>query len=267
MARLDPLIDRLVSEFARELTLQSGAGAVLSAPHGEVPIIRQPLTTHQIVGALTEILPADLKPAFPRTGTTVFRYLAPAGAVEVRVEYGEGRVKASVTPHEDGPSLDELGPGPGAAAAKAPPGPSPARPRAAVIVPPAPHPPAPAPEPTRFAPIGAPPEAHAAMDALLEAMIVRKASDLHLSSGTPPTFRVDGDILAETAYGEIGPERMRDLLWSITPERNREEWLAHKDTDFAHETTEARFRVNVFTFQPRQLRVAIELFAAAPGKW
>jgi twitching motility protein PilT len=36
------------------------------------------------------------------------------------------------------------------------------------------------------------------------------------------------------------------MLWSIAPERNREEWEARKDTDFAHETDAARFRVNVF---------------------
>jgi twitching motility protein PilT len=84
------------------------------------------------------------------------------------------------------------------------------------------------------------------MDALLEAMVARKASDLHLSSGNPPIFRVDGDMVPEPSYGAIGPDRMRELLWSVTPERNREEWQERKDTDFAHETHAARFRVNVF---------------------
>jgi twitching motility protein PilT len=32
----------------------------------------------------------------------------------------------------------------------------------------------------------------------------------------------------------------------VAPEKNREEWHARKDTDFAHETPAARFRVNVF---------------------
>jgi twitching motility protein PilT len=241
MARLDPLIDRLVSEFARELSLQSGAGAILSAPHGEVPIIKQPLTTQQIVGALTEILPADLKAGFPRAGTTVFRYLAPAGAVEVRVEYGDGRIRAVVSPREEEAAPEVPAPAP--AASPRPP-PARARSRPAVLVPPAP--PAATVAPDRFTPIAAPPEPHAAMAALLEAMVARKASDLHLSSGTPPTFRIDGDIVADGDYGVIGPERVRDLLWSIAPERNREEWLQRKDSDFAHETEAARFRVNVF---------------------
>jgi twitching motility protein PilT len=84
------------------------------------------------------------------------------------------------------------------------------------------------------------------MDALLEAMVARRASDLHLSSDCPPAFRIDGDIQADADYGPLGHERLKELLWTIAPERNREEWHAKKDTDFAHETPAARFRANVF---------------------
>jgi twitching motility protein PilT len=84
------------------------------------------------------------------------------------------------------------------------------------------------------------------MEALLEAMLARRASDLHLSSDCPPMFRVDGDMTPETDYGVLSPERLKELLWSIAAEKNREEWHARKDTDFAHETPAARFRVNVF---------------------
>jgi twitching motility protein PilT len=94
--------------------------------------------------------------------------------------------------------------------------------------------------------IAAPAEPRAAMDALLEAMLARRASDLHLSSDCPPTFRVDGDIAPEKGYAVLSHERLKELLWAIAPEKNREEWHARKDTDFAHETSAARFRVNVF---------------------
>jgi twitching motility protein PilT len=77
-------------------------------------------------------------------------------------------------------------------------------------------------------------------------MLARRASDLHLSSECPPMFRIDGDMAPEAEYGPITPERLKELLWSIAPEKNREEWHARKDTDFAHETPAARFRVNVF---------------------
>jgi twitching motility protein PilT len=90
-------------------------------------------------------------------------------------------------------------------------------------------------------------EPRAALDALLEAMLARRASDVHLCSDCPPMFRVDGDMVPETGYGPIPPERLKEILWTVAPEKNREEWYARKDTDFAHETTAARFRVNVFS--------------------
>jgi twitching motility protein PilT len=94
--------------------------------------------------------------------------------------------------------------------------------------------------------VPAPADPRAALDALLEAMVSRRASDLHLASDHPPMLRIDGDMTPVESYGPVASERLKDLLWTIAPEKNREEWHARKDTDFAHETAEARFRVNVF---------------------
>ncbi|GAC1549117.1 MAG: type IV pilus twitching motility protein PilT [Myxococcales bacterium] len=47
-------------------------------------------------------------------------------------------------------------------------------------------------------------------------------------------------------FGELAPDRLRDLLWSITHELYRKEWQEKKDSNFAHETKDARFRVNLF---------------------
>jgi twitching motility protein PilT len=60
-------------------------------------------------------------------------------------------------------------------------------------------------------------------------------------------LRVDGDMVPVADYGPVSPERLKELLWTVAPEKNREEWHAKKDTDFAHETPAARFRVNVFS--------------------
>ncbi len=110
---------------------------------------------------------------------------------------------------------------------------------------------APASEPARAARPAAPalaPSADpaAAMDQLLNFMLDRKASDLHLSSDTTPIIRVDGDMTPIEGYPPLSPGRLKDLLFSIAPEKNREQWLSIKDTDFAHETPRARFRVNFF---------------------
>ncbi|MBK9516718.1 MAG: type IV pilus twitching motility protein PilT [Anaeromyxobacter sp.] len=254
MSRLDPLIDRLYAEPGSELSLVTGQGASLSTPRGDQLLIKQPLTTPQIVGALTEILPEDLRPGFPQPGPTTFNYLAPAGAVEVRFALEGALARAqvlrrvAVAPARPAGPLDLDLPGTpvGQSPRRTPSGASPA-----VIIPPAPPPAAPATpvQPAATAPaltVPAPADPRAAFDALLEAMVARRASDLHLSSDNPPSLRIDGDITPVLGYGPLSPERLKDMLWTVAPEKNREEWHARKDTDFAHETAQARFRVNVF---------------------
>jgi len=227
MARLDSLLERLQAEPASELSLETGRGATLQTARGPQLLIKQPLTTTQIVGALTEILPADLRPGFPQPGQTAFNYLAPTGPVEVHFELDGAVARASVV---------RLGGGPPAA--------QPAGTTGTDVAPPAPE----AAEPPK-APalrIAAPEDPSAAVAALLEAMVARRASDLHLSSDCTPMLRIDGDMTPVESYGPVAPARLEALLWSIAPEKNREEWRARKDTDFAHETAQARFRVNVF---------------------
>ena len=118
-----------------------------------------------------------------------------------------------------------------------------------------PSPPAPAPvaasasEPARAAKPAAPtPSAdpRGAMDQLLNLMLDRKASDLHLSSDTTPIIRIDGDMTPVEGYPPLAPGRLKEMLFSIAPEKNREQWESIKDTDFAYETPRARFRVNLF---------------------
>jgi twitching motility protein PilT len=89
-------------------------------------------------------------------------------------------------------------------------------------------------------------DAGASLASLLSYMLARKASDLHISSTNPPMMRVDGDICQVEEFGILEPARLKAMLWSIAPERNKQQWEETKDTDFAHETPEARFRVNVF---------------------
>ena len=81
---------------------------------------------------------------------------------------------------------------------------------------------------------------------LLALMLANGASDVHLSSGNTPMLRVDGDIRAVEGWPVLTSAEVKELVWAITPQKNREQWDALKDTDFAHETPAARFRVNVF---------------------
>jgi twitching motility protein PilT len=77
-------------------------------------------------------------------------------------------------------------------------------------------------------------------------MVEQKASDLHLSSGTFPMFRVAGTIKAVSDQ-LLSSQDVESLVGEIIPERNRLEWEQCHDTDFAYELPGvARYRCNVF---------------------
>jgi twitching motility protein PilT len=109
--------------------------------------------------------------------------------------------------------------------------------------------------PTRPEPVPAPVEFTRAAEGtgwsslgpLLEMMVERDASDLHLSSEQPPRLRIDGDLDPIPGGEVLGPDRLKAWLYEITPRRNREEFEERNDTDFAYELPgRARFRVNLF---------------------
>ncbi len=86
------------------------------------------------------------------------------------------------------------------------------------------------------------------IDQLFRRMCELKASDLHLSSGSPPLVRRDGEMqrLVENAP-PLTTDMLKRLLSEIMPETNRLEFEARHDTDFAYEIAGlARFRANVF---------------------
>jgi twitching motility protein PilT len=495
MARLDPIIEKLFKDSGQELTIETGGGVNMRTPTGFLPVLKQNLTTQQILGAIGELLPAEQRAAFPPEGTIAFPYAAPAGQVQVTLEHVQGYVKVSMVPFNQlpppveeekfelaspyemlelaaravdpvpiahdapgalalelepptpavvypqvpsaafGPSTPvapaaravgvtpapipphaffeapgvtapatpvaaaaparaaparplTMPPVPTAAPAAVPghsvapaayPGPAtqppipvpmaaqtapvgpatlppvpvhapvaapvapaapvatspvpvptapvavaaPAAPVGPATLPPIPAPAAPAPAPVAVAapvapagpatlppvpvaaapaaapvvpaapivppaptpaaapvqvassgPVTQPPvpaaaapapvlippapvmsaeevqdhrrAAEAQMLALMKAMLARDASDLHLTSETLPHMRIDGDMVAIEDYGVITHEKLKAMIFSIAPDKNRRQWEELHDTDFAYETPAARFRVNVF---------------------
>jgi twitching motility protein PilT len=246
MARIDSVIERLFRESATEMLFESGSGIRLRTAQGFTPVVKQPLTAQQVIGAFAEIVPAELKAEFPPEGATEFTYAAPAGAVNIRFEKTNGVVRAVVTP--GGESAPDERP----TRTFLPPPPPLRQPRAS------PAPPSSLPTDGTFAsratagiaksriPGTGAGEASSMMKQLLEIMLQRGASDLHLSSEHPPMMRLDGDIVEIEGFAKLEPDHLKELIWSICPQRNRNEWDQNKDTDFAHETAAARFRVNVF---------------------
>ncbi len=102
------------------------------------------------------------------------------------------------------------------------------------------------------------------IDALFEGMCRIGASDLHLSVGMPPLVRKDGTIQPlDPGLGPLNGDHMVSLTDPIMPAKNREEFAARHDTDFAYEIAGlARFRANVF--MDRKGRGAV--FRVIPSK-
>ena len=95
------------------------------------------------------------------------------------------------------------------------------------------------------APRGSGPAAE--FEELLRVMVEMKASDLHVSVGSPPMVRHDGDVKSLPGRAVLAPADTERMLWPIAPERNREEFKRRHDTDFAYEIPGlARFRCNFF---------------------
>jgi len=86
------------------------------------------------------------------------------------------------------------------------------------------------------------------MDALFHQMAEAGASDLHMSVSLPPMIRKDGKMQKLGGSEQaLTPDVMKNLLESIMPVKNREEFARRRDTDFAYEIENlARFRANIF---------------------
>ncbi|MDZ7619018.1 MAG: PilT/PilU family type 4a pilus ATPase, partial [Patescibacteria group bacterium] len=84
------------------------------------------------------------------------------------------------------------------------------------------------------------------IDKLLQTVVNRKASDLHITVGQPPALRLDGRIVRlETKVLE--PADTVALMKSITPERCQQELQEVGGADFGFAFGDmARFRVSIF---------------------
>jgi len=84
------------------------------------------------------------------------------------------------------------------------------------------------------------------IDKLLQVVVSKNASDLHLHVGRPPIVRLHGRLRAlET--DTLGPEDTAGLMRSITPDRHQQELEQVGSADFGFSFQDkARFRVAVF---------------------
>ncbi len=82
---------------------------------------------------------------------------------------------------------------------------------------------------------------------LLEEMIEKDASDLHLTSGERPKLRIDGDIVDASSDVVLGPKDTLQLAYSVLTESQKKRFELDDELDFSFGIQNlARFRGNVF---------------------
>jgi twitching motility protein PilT len=83
--------------------------------------------------------------------------------------------------------------------------------------------------------------------ALLEEMIEREASDLHITAGECPKIRIDGDITNSTTTYVMSPKDTLQLAYSVLTENQKKRFETEDELDFSFGIQNlARFRGNCF---------------------
>src|SRR5262245_61010258 len=81
---------------------------------------------------------------------------------------------------------------------------------------------------------------------LLEKMIELRASDLHITAGLPPQFRIDGAITS-SEYAVLDPETCAKLAYSVLNDEQKRRFENDKELDLSFGVSGlSRFRCNVF---------------------
>jgi len=73
------------------------------------------------------------------------------------------------------------------------------------------------------------------------------ASDLHLTTGAPPTIRMNGHLRAVENFPVMTPQVVQSTMYAILTQKQREKFEENLELDFAYSLPgKARFRVNVY---------------------
>ena len=89
--------------------------------------------------------------------------------------------------------------------------------------------------------------APATLRSLLEEMIDKGASDLHLSAGEVPKLRVDGKLENSNHGTQLGPRDTQSLAYSILTEQQKKRFEQEDELDLSFSVQNlSRFRGNVF---------------------
>jgi twitching motility protein PilT len=253
MAQLDRFLSILVSNNATDLLLSEGDVATLTIKDSARPVMKQPLTSAQILTLVREIAPANASHSLDAQGGVRFEYTSVDGTFDVAMTQN-GKISARIQRKAGAaggvvPVVNAVQPN--AQPLKA----EPAKPEAprteplSAVAPPAAPPvsPRPADGPKAEAPRAAVTGNRALerIESLLRTLVGNKASDLHLRAGSPPMLRASGEIAPIANEPVLSSDEIDAMLATVMLDQNRAEFKDINDTDFAHEILGiARFRGN-----------------------
>ena len=236
MAQIDQLLGMMTKQHVERAMLINDKPINLTIGGQSKNI--QAMSAAQLQTIIQEVTPPDMRSKLAQEGGFDFPYQSPHGPFQIKVMRGSGQMQIVILPGSSNGNGSAPPPLP-AQSAPSTDATNGSEPEATTIAP-GTAPPAIATGPAGTRAIG-----H--MDDLFRHMREVEASDLHLSSGETPMLRVHGNIVRIEEYAVQTHEMLKKALYEIVPERNREQFEAEGDTDFAYEIEDvARFRCNFF---------------------
>jgi twitching motility protein PilT len=259
MAHLDRFLSVLVSNKATALLLPEGDVATLTINGSARPVMKQALTSAQILTLVREIAPPNSPHSLDAQGGVRFTYSSAEGTFEVSLSQAGGLVSARIEPTNGSSHAHAQEPPPAAtngesqAAYETPAAHQDATPIAREATPQA------------AAPSVVTSSDNRALDRienLLRTLVSRKASDLHLRAGSPPMLRANGEIAPVNGDAPLTQDEIEAMLAAVMLPQNREEFAEINDSDFAHEIAGVgRFRGNAL----RERKGTGAVFRAIPA--
>jgi twitching motility protein PilT len=280
MAQLDRFLSVLVSNRASSMTLVEGDVVNLMIAGAPRPITKQVITAPQLVMLLREIADEEVSAQLAAGAPVHFRYATNDGVFAVRTTRDDGTWKATFaidpkgeferqtgtyrsmpTPPESiaavrsGATEQAGSEGQRLSAALAADGTTalpPLRASVAARV-----------EARLTTGMTRQEAARAEMDRMLQLLVARGGSDLHLRCEEPPILRLHGEMIRLDEQGLIENDALEAMLHAIMPDRNRHEFAESNDTDYAYEIKDlARFRCNA----SRERKGAAAVFRVIPAQ-
>ncbi len=216
MAQLDKLIEKI--QDGQQILLETGKEPMLRTASGAQVMVKQQLSTQQILPLVAEISPPASRQAVLQKKPTTFEYAFRDRTYAVTMLVNGDVVRGTIAIGAAAPAAAAAGD---------------------VVEEEAPAS-APAAKPSAT---GAEPE----VNAMLRKMFQKGCSDLHLTSNHKPMVRLHGEMMELEGHSVIPSNRLQKILGEIMQPHNAAQFEEIHDTDFAHEITGlARFRVNIF---------------------